>query len=114
MEIKEEFFTVHEAAALLDISEEELWHLVREHKVPTHNVAGTFLRFRQKDIEDLKVKWRIARELFPKKEQYFSHHNTVPNVTFPERLKDFWYFHDFYILCSLVIAILLYFILSSQ
>lgn len=112
--LKEKFLNVHEAAGILDISEEELWGLVHEHKVPTHNIAGTFLRFRQKDIEELKVKWRIARELFPGKAKYFSHHNTVPITSFAERLKDFWYFNDFYILCSLLIAILLYFILSSQ
>jgi hypothetical protein len=105
---------VHEAAALLDISEEELWALTREHKVPTHNIAGAFLRFKKQDIEALKNKWRIERELFPEKEQFFSHHNTVGRMSAFDRLADFWYFNDFYIICSLLIVVLLYFIVSTQ
>ena len=105
---------VHEAAAILDISEEELWELVHEHKVPTHNIAGAFLRFRKNDIEELKIKWRIQRELFPEKEEYFSHHNTVRTAGPGEKLADFWYFNDFYLVCSALIVVLLYFIVSSQ
>jgi hypothetical protein len=113
-EIDEKFLMdVHEAAALLDISEEELWGLVQTHKIPTHNVAGAFLRFKKHDIEELKIKWRIERELFPKREQYFAHQSTVKKPSFVEKLADFWYFNDFYILCSALAVFLLYFIISS-
>lgn len=105
---------VHEAAAILDISEDELWALVREHKVPTHNIAGAFLRFKKSDIEELKIKWRIQRELFPEKAPYFSHHDTVKKATWMDNVRDFWYFNDFYIVCTMVIACLLYFIISSN
>jgi hypothetical protein len=105
---------IHEAAGLLDISEEELWQLVRDHKVPTHNIAGAFLRFKKHDIEELKIKWRIQRELFPERQKYFSHRNVVKAAGMRERLADFWYFNDFYIVCSALIVALLYFIVSSQ
>ncbi|HTL69780.1 MAG TPA: helix-turn-helix domain-containing protein [Candidatus Eisenbacteria bacterium] len=106
--------SVKEAAAMLDISEDELQDLARHHQVPTHNLAGAFIRFKKKDIEELKIKWRIHRELFPGKERYFSHHETVRKAGPLENLADFWYFNDFYIICSALIAFLLYFILSAQ
>ena len=105
---------VRDAAALLEIKETELWELVHQHKVPTHVVAGAFLRFRRDDIEQLKNKWRIQRELFPKKERFFAHKNVVKKATFIEDLADFWYFNDFYIICAALITALLYFIISSQ
>ncbi len=106
--------TIREAAEGLDIGEDELWDLVHKHKVPTHNVAGAFLRFHRHDIEDLKIKWRIQRELFPAKEERFPHKNVVTGPSFFEKLSDFWYFNDFYILCSMVIVSLVYFIVVSQ
>lgn len=111
---KEHFINVHEAAEFLDVSEEELWALVHKHQVPTHQLAGAFLRFKKEDIEALKIKWRIERELFPHKQASFAHESTVGKVSLGEKLLDFWYFNDFYVLCSLLIVILLYFIAASQ
>ena len=112
--LSEDYLSIHDAAELLEISEEELRGLVQKHEIPTHNVAGVFLRLKKKEIEELKNKWRIERELFVKDERYFSHHTTVHKAGFAEKLGDFWYFNDFYILCSVLIAVLLYFIISSQ
>ena len=106
--------TIREAAAVLDVGEDELWELAHKHKVPTHNVAGAFLRFRRQDIEELKIKWRIQRELFPGKEERFPHKNVVTKASLFEKLSDFWYFNDFYILCSVLIVSLVYFIVVSQ
>jgi excisionase family DNA binding protein len=112
--LREEYYTIREAADLLEINEEEIRVLAHRHSIPTHNIAGVFLRFKKKDIEDLKNKWRIHRELFPEPEKYFSHHDLVTKPTALDRLKDFWYFNDFYIICSLLILLLAYFIVSSQ
>lgn len=105
---------VRQAAVLLDVSEEEVWRLVHEHRVPTHNVAGAFLRFRTADIEVLKNRWRIERELFPKRERYFPHRSIVAEAGRAEKLRDFWYFNDFYILCAGLILGLITLIISFQ
>ena len=105
---------IHEAAQILDVTEEELWGLVHKHQVPTHNIGGAFLRFKKEDIEELKIKWRIERELFPHPQASFVHESTVGRVNFGDKLKDFWYFNDFYILCSALIMVLVYFIAASQ
>ena len=113
-ELVERYLDVHEAADLLDISEEELWNLAHEHQIPTHNIAGAFLRFRKDDIEQLKIKWRIQRELFPGRSRYFSHKSTVKMAGMPEKISDFWYFNDYYVVCAALVIGLLYFIVSSQ
>ncbi len=105
---------VRQAAVLLDVSEEEVWRLVHEHKVPTHNVAGAFLRFRTADIELLKNRWRIERELFPKRERYFAHRSIVTEADPAEKLRDFWYFNDFYVICAALILGLITLIISFQ
>ena len=111
---EERYLNVHEASELLDVSEDDLWELVHKHQVPTHQIAGAFLRFKKEDIEQVKIKWRIERELFPKHTRYFPHQSTVRKASFFEKVADTWYFNDFYVLCSLLILVLLYFIVSSQ
>ena len=112
--LKEEYLSVREAAEMLEISEDELRHLANEHKIPSHNIAGVFLRLKKKEVEDLKNRWRIGRhDLFPS-----GHEPVLPEATekpsVRERLADLWYFNDFYIICSAIIVVLLYLIISSQ
>ena len=112
--LTEDLLSVKEAAEFLEIKETELRALVQRHQLPSHNVAGAFLRLKKKDVEELKIKWRIERELFPKTEKEFAHASAVTKGGFFENLGDFWYFNDFYILCSILIMLLLYTILSTQ
>ena len=112
--LTEDYLSLKDASAMLEITEEELRALIKRHQVPTHNVAGVFLRLKKKEIENLKNKWRIERDLFARDEQYFAHNTTVQKSGWLERLGDFWYFNDFYLLCSMLIAVLLYFIVSTQ
>ena len=112
--LTEDLLSVKEAAELLDVTEPELKALVQKHQITSHNVAGAFLRLKKKDVEELKIKWRIERELFPRKEKEFAHASKVTKSGFLENLGDFWYFNDFYILCSILIMLLLYTILSTS
>ena len=112
--LTEDYLSLKDAAAMLEVSEDELRGLVKRHLVPTHNVAGVFLRLKRKEVEELKIKWRIERELFPKPQKAFAHKRTVARAGFFTKIADFWYFNDFYILCSILIVLLLYVILSSQ
>ena len=109
---KEYLLDLHEAADFLEVSESELRHLVEEHKLHSKHLRGDALGFEKKEIEELKNKWRIERELFPERARHLSHHTTFEKPRFWENLADFWYFNDFYIICSAAIAMLVYFILS--
>ena len=111
--LTEDYLSLKEAAALLEISEEELRELVQKHQVPTHQVAGAFLRLKKKEVEELKIKWRIERELFPRPQKFFVHQSEIARQGFFGKIRDFWYFNDFYILCFVLIMLLLYMILST-
>ncbi len=110
--LTEDYMSPKEAAALLEISEDELKALLQKHQIPSHQVAGAFLRLKKKEIEDLKNRWRIERELFPRPQASLSHKTSVMRAGFFGSIYDFWYFNDFYILCSVLIILLLYVILS--
>lgn len=112
--LTEDLLSLKEAASLLGVSEEEVNELIKKHRVPSHQVAGAFLRFKRKEIEGLKNKWRIERELFPKASESFEHTASVLKAGFFDRVADFWHFNDFYILCSVLIMLLLYVVLSYQ
>jgi excisionase family DNA binding protein len=112
--LKEEYLSIREAAELLEIGETELRGLIEKHSIPTHQIAGAFLRLKKKELEELKNKWRIERELFARDGSTFVHGGPLSRAGFFDRIADFWYFNDFYVLCSIVIFVLLYFIVTSQ
>lgn len=113
--LKEEYLSIREAAEFLEISETETRGLIEKRQIPTHQIAGAFLRLKKKELEDLKNKWRIERELFARdQEGQFAHGGSVAKAGIFEKLSDFWYFNDFYVMCSLIIFVLLYVIVTSQ
>lgn len=112
--LKEQYLNLREAAEFLEISEAELAELIEKKEIPAHNIAGAFSRFKKKELEAVKNRWRISRELFPKPSEHFVHEEVAPKATLWDHLTDFWYFNDFYILCTLMIGALLYVILSWQ
>ena len=111
--LKEEYLSVREAAEMLEIGEDELWQLAHENKIPSHNIAGVFLRLKKKEVEDLKNRWRIGRDLFPGGHEHVLP-ESIEKPSLVEKLSDLWYFNDFYVICSLIIAVLFYLIISSQ
>lgn len=91
----EKLLTTREASKILRISEKELIDLTKAGKVPHFKIAGEFLRFKKEDVNYLKKE--VEEEFNIEKEK----------VPIKQRLGDFFYFNDFYILSSIVIAILL-------
>ena len=112
--LEDRYFDIHEAAEILEVGEKKLWDLVHQHKVPTHTIAGAFLRFKKEDIEELKNKWRIERELFPSRSDFSIEKTAVAISSMKGSLSDFWYFNDFYVLCGVLVVTLVCFIVSSQ
>ena len=112
--LEERYLDIREAAEILEISEAELWGLVHKNEIPHHNLAGAFLRFRKNDVDALKIRWRIQRDLFPAKEPAAAHAHAVSRAGFGEAVRDFWYFNDYYVLCFVLMVLLLYLIISSQ
>ena len=72
--------------------------MVEEKKIMAYKIAGQFLRLKKSEILNIKNTGAVVKEI------------TQYAYTMQERIKDFFYFNDFYILCVLIIFTLLYII----
>lgn len=99
--MSENLLTTREASQLLKISEKDVIDLANANLLPHFKLAGEFLRFRREDI--IRVKKSIGKKYnLPDKK-----------VRRQERLREFFYFNDFYVLCSILIVVLLWIILKD-
>ena len=94
--MKERLLSTREVSHILRISEKEIIDLSNANLVPHYKVAGEFLRFRKEDI--LKIKPAIKKKFNIPDQK----HRKI------EKVKEFFYFNDFYILSTLVIIFLIW------
>lgn len=99
----EKLLTIREVAYTLSLSEKEVIDLSEQGKIPAYKVGGLYLRFQKDQIDQYKVKIDTTTHKISIK----------PAFTFSERLKDFFYFYDFYLLSGILIAILLAIIIKG-
>ncbi len=99
--IREKLLTTREASTILGLSEKEVIEMTRRGELPHYKVAGEFLRFRKAEIftikDDIQRKFNLEK----------------PRVSPTQKLGDFFYFNDFYILSGTVIAVLLWIIFKG-
>lgn len=93
-----QFISVRETAQLLGISEKKVMNLIEERKLQAYRIADKFLRLKKSEVLNLRNAGHVVREI---------HQH---DYTFPERVKDFFYYNDFYIISFIIIATLLYII----
>ncbi len=110
--MEEKLWTQSQVAEFLEVPEEEIKKMVEEEKIHTYKIGGVFIRFQKKEIEVLRD------ELKPndKKKSLPDFLNTKGNeceYTPGEKLKDFIYFNDFYIISIIIILGLLTYILVT-
>jgi len=130
----EHLLSIKEVAAYLGVSEDEVKRLVDKGEMPAYKIGDSFLRFRKEQVDAIKSEIsdvekadpdRVDIKLDPKG------HPTHPftelekdmkrrepaarqyDYTFVERIRDFLYYNDFYIISAVIIAILLIIILRS-
>ncbi|MDP2939000.1 MAG: helix-turn-helix domain-containing protein [Candidatus Omnitrophota bacterium] len=97
----EKFISVREASQILGVSEKTIIDLVNENKIPAYKIGGQYLRLNKEQIESLKNSGFVEAEFIQHK------------YTKVERIKDFFYFNDFYIVSLIIISVLIYFIISE-
>ena len=128
----EKLISIKEVADYLKVSEEEVKRLVDAGEIPAYKIGDTFLRFRKEQIDAIKSEisefeqkepQAIAKPVLDQK-GHITHPYTQlekeikrkePSTrrydyTVAERIKDFFYFNDFYILSFILIAFLMYLI----
>lgn len=92
--------TVRDVSLLLGISEQEVLDLVERHDLIAYKVGGVYLRFKQEQVDDFR------RNFKPSARQQ-DNPASGRRYSLGDRIKDFFYFNDFYILSILVIILIL-------
>ncbi|UCD14806.1 MAG: helix-turn-helix domain-containing protein [Candidatus Omnitrophota bacterium] len=98
---KEKLITTREVSLMLGLPEKDVIDLAAANLLPHFKVGGEFLRFKREDV--LKVRKRIKKKY------------NLPNGKHRGlgRLKEFIYFNDFYIVCTIIIMVLLWIIFKD-
>lgn len=94
---EEKLLTVRDVSIFLNISEKEVMDLAQAGVIPAYKVGGVFLRFRKDQIHDYKKSaLSFTAKATPHKPS-----------SLREKISDFFYFNDFYILSILLILLLI-------
>lgn len=122
----EKLLTLKELALHLEIDEVEIRRLADIGVIPAYRVGGSFLRFRKEQVDAIKDE--IVRKSGKISTLPFSSKQEIPKddkskafrgdrttlkkapESMGDKVCDFFYFNDFYIVCIAIIAALLYFI----
>ena len=91
-----QYISVRETAQILGISEKKVMDFIEERKLYAYRIADKFLRLKRSEVLLLRNSGRVVRE----------EHQIA--YTTGEKVKDFIYFNDFYILSLFIILELLY------
>jgi len=94
---EEKLLTVRDVSAILGLSEKEVLDLTGKGSIPAYKIGGVYLRFKRSQIEEFK---KTSKPSQPR------HKASSPYPLF-DKLNDFFYFNDFYILAILIIALIL-------
>ena len=131
----EKLFNIKEVAEYLKLSEEEVKRLVDIGEIPAYKIGDTFLRFRKEQLDAVRSEISAIEKEDPERakapllagEGRAAHPYTELeedikrreplarqyDYTMAERVKDFFYFNDFYIFSFIIVAFLMYLILRS-
>ena len=91
----DQYITVREAAQTLSVSEKKIMDLIDERKLQAYRIAGQFLRLKKNEILEIRNTGHVTQD-------------TVRfDYTKSERLRDFFYFNDFYIISIVIVLALI-------
>jgi len=96
----ERFLTVRDVSSILGISEKEVMDLVESKQLEAYRVGGVYIRFKQEQIAEFRKSFKSPAKRVVSSEKY----------TLKDKISDFLYFNDFYILSALIILLILFII----
>jgi excisionase family DNA binding protein len=130
----EKLLTIREVAEHLKVSEEEVKRLVDIGEIPAYRIGGSFLRFRKEQLDAIRSEIDEVEEKEPEKSKPVLDKRGRPthpytdlerdikrkepivrqyDYSFAEKMRDFFYFNDFYIISFVIIFVLIYLIFRS-
>jgi len=98
---QEKLLTIRDASLFLGISEKEVMDSVEKGELIAYKVGGVYLRFKQHNLEEFKKSFKPAKNKT----------HAVHKYSLKDKISDFFYFNDFYILSILAILLILFIIL---
>ncbi len=101
----EKLWTTAEAAKCLGIQEVDVERLVQEGQLTGYKLGGQFLRFRPEQVQSLKDK--IAFRPNPTRGA------GARSDSWLQQARDFFYFHDFYIVSASLLAVLVLYLIAA-
>ncbi len=101
---EEKLLTVRDVSIVLGVSEREIMELAESGRLPAYKVGGVYLRFKREQIDEF-------RKTFKPSQSSVLHRSKESSAK--EKLNDFFYFNDFYILSALIIAVILFFVFQG-
>lgn len=94
---EEKLLTIREVSLILGVSEKEVIDLAENGTIPAYKVGGVYLRFKQQQVEEYRRKVKPSLQKHLNAEKY----------SLQDKISDFFYFNDFYILSVLIIVLVL-------
>ncbi len=92
----DQYISVREAAQTLGTTEKKIMDLIQGGELHAYKIAGQFLRLKKSEIVAILTNGTVTQE------------NTQHPYTPSERLKDFFYFNDYYLASLFIMCFLLY------
>jgi excisionase family DNA binding protein len=111
----EKLLTVVELAEYLGVKEEKVQQLVDCKAISAYKIGGELLRFRKEQIDAMRaeIDSRITEEdrvvVSEARKMVKERHQGAGAAgnSFPDKIADFLYFNDFYIVSAVLVVILL-------
>jgi len=91
-----QFISVRETAQILAISEKKVMDLIEERQLQAYRIADKFLRLKKTDVLKLRNAGAVETEINP------------IAYSAGEKIRDFFYFNDFYLVSVCAVLMLLY------
>lgn len=91
-----QFISVRETAQILAVNEKKVMDLIEEGTLQAYRIAEKFLRLKRSEVLSLRNTGNISKE------------NNKLEYTPIERVTDFFYYNNFYLVSILLILVLLY------
>lgn len=120
--MSDKLLTLQELSAYLKVSEDKVNELVKEGVISAYKIGGEILRFRIEHIEAVReeIDSRLSEadrinvsEARKKVKERMTGVGRRSQSTGAERIADFFYFNDFYIISAAIIAVLVAIILKG-
>jgi len=93
---QEKLLNIRDVSVILGVTEKEVIDLAESGQIPAYKVGGVYLRFKREQVEEF-------RRRSPRFSKGRGH---LVNYSFRERLADFFYFYDFYIIAGVIILLM--------